>query len=670
MPLTVDENVPTKFPDEKTWPLVSWRKGVITLINKSKLPKDALEVARNIFLVEDGQPTDRPGIGWFGLAPSNDAIDGFDYFDNGGAIHLLVAAGGTIYRSTDDGNSWIACTGATYTAGETVGMNQYNSYSYLTTGVNDIIRYDGTTTLVAYTTLTTPAAPSSAKTGLAGTTYTVYYKIAAVNTVGFSIASAKVAQTVGQQRINWDATTNYVTLTLPAPQATQTRYDIYYSDDDVNYYYIDSLVSSTGTPNVSYKDDGSGIIIPSTTAPTGNTSQGPRVAELTNVGSRMYGVRDPDNRYRIWFTSGTAPFGAFSNSYDGGYLDWQPGGKYIPTHVEDYRDGKGTPLATVWCDSADGQGCILQMTLDTFTVDNLSVTIPSAIRLPGSRGTPAPGSVCNVLNDYMFYNAQAFYNLGSRAQYLNLLSTDEASANIRPTVRTISSLGEGGIASAYFDAKVYFSVPYGDGQLTNNYTAIYDTEMKAWLPEAFTVGFKKFLRYTDTAGTRRLLAVKPGDSRLSEISSDIEGDYGDDINTLLLTGLYPTTSNRFEFQFTEEAEIEVSEPNGQIQVDLLGIGRDDVLRVQGTRTLDETTTPSGWSTFAWSSTAWSDTSSVPTVTAASTVKRYFPIQKEINAYQWRIITSGTVPTYILRTLQVHGTDTEGGKPSAWRLPKT
>ena len=666
MPLIEEANLPTKFPNENTLPLTSWRKGVYTLINKSKLPKDALDKARNIFLVEDGQPKVRPGIGWFGLAPSAYEIDGFDYYDANGVIHLVIAAGGIIYRTLDDGNTWSTCTAATYTAGTPVGMNQNGGYLYITTELDNIIRYDGSTTLISYTALTTPAAPTGVvSAALVGATYNVYYKIAAVNEVGFSIASATLSKTTLQPRDAWDATTNYLTLTLPAPQATQTRADIYYSEDNVNFYYLDSIVSSAAAPGVTYKDDGSAIVIPSTTAPTANTTQGPKIPELVNVGdARMFGVRDPNNRNRIWFTSGTFS-GAFSTAYDGGYLDWQPGGKYIPMKVEDYRDGKGTPLATIWCDSADGQGCILQMSLDTATVADISVTIPSAYKLPGSRGTPSPGSVVNVLNDYFFYNSQAFYNLGSRAQILNLLSTDEASANIRPTIKQIRSTAEDGIASTYYDAKIYFSVPYNSD--TNNYTAIYDTELKAWLPEAFTVGFKKFLRYTDSGGTRRLLAVKPGDSRLSEISYDLKGDYGDTIHTLLQTGLYPTTKNRFGFMFVEEAEVEFSEPNDAIQIDLLGIGRDDVLRVRGTRTLNETTADAGWSTFLWSGTPWSDTSSLPTITSDATVKRYFPVQKEINAYQFRLITAGIDPTYILRTLQIHGTDTEAGKPSRWRL---
>lgn len=665
MPLPVEDSLPTNFPTAQFLTLNSFKRGCITLIDKSKLPNDAMEEAENLFLVEDGQPTVRPGVGWYGTASPNAAsIDGFDYFDFAGAIHLLIVAGGNVYRSTDNGSSWTICTGATLTAGVQVNMNQYNAFLYLTNGTDNIVRYDGSTTLATYTALTTPAAPTIAETGLAGSGYSYYYKVSAVNTVGFSVASvASSVVSTSVARETWDSTTNFATITVPAFQATQTRADIYLSQDNINYFYLGSTTNTGDT----FKDDGTAIPVPSTLAPTANTTQGPKVAELVNVGSRMYGTRDTDNPYRIWFSSGINPLGAFSTAYDGGYLDWQIGGKYRPVKVEDYRNGKGDPLATIWCKSADGQGCILQMSLDTLTIGDISITVPNAYKLPGSRGTPAPNSVVNVLNDYMFYNTQAFYNLGSRAQFLNLLSTDESSANIRPSVKQISTAGEANIASVYFDAKVYFSVPYGSS--TNNATAVYDTERKAWLPHAFTLGFSKFIRYTDTANTQRLLALKPGDTRLSEISSGIQGDYGVAFPTSLLTGLYPVIKDRFGFLWVEEAEVEFSQPTGSIAVELLGIERGRGFRSTKTATINPmTSTLTGWDAYLWDTRLWDNTSDASTGTfSESTVKRYFRIGKELNAIQWHITTNSLDANYILRTLQTWGTDTQGGKPRSWKL---
>lgn len=665
MPLATRKST-IKFPNPEYLTLANFKQGVISLIDKSRQPKDSLEEADNIFLYEDGQPGPRPGVNWYGSAlPNGAAMDGADYFDFNGIIHLVASGGGIVYRSTDDAVTWTPCTGYSPTAGVKMNMNQNGTFLYLTNGIDNIGRYDGTTVIQTYTALSTPAAPSVVKTGLAATTFTYYYKIAAVNTVGFSVASSSGSIQVSLQRTSWDAVTNYVTLTLPTPQATQTRCDIYISENDLDYYYLDSIVSSTGTPNISYKDDGTAIVAPGTLAPTGNTTQGPLVEELVNVGSRQYGVRDSTNRQRIWFTGAAPNAGAFSSAYDGGYLDWVPGGKYIPMKVEDYRDGKGTPMATIFCKSADGQGCILQMSLDTVTVGTISITVPSAYKLPGSRGTGAPGSVVNVLNDYMFYNSQAFYNLGSRVNFQNLLSTDESSANIRPDVKRISAAGETNIATAYSDAKVYFSVPYGS--TTNNYTAIYDTERKAWLPKAFSLGFKRFLKYTDTASSRHLLAIKPGDTQLSEISDSIQGDYGVAFTTSLVTGLYPTTKNRFEFQFTEEGEVEFSNPQGTVNVELLGIERSKGFSTTNTEQVSVTLSDTGHDNYFHDTRLHDDTSDVVAPFSESSVKRYFTVQKELNGVQWRITTNTIDAKYILRTLQTWGTPTDAGKPREWRL---
>lgn len=652
-----------KFPNPDYLTLQNFSRGVITLIDKSRLPKNALEEAINIFLVEDGQPSIRPGVDWFGVEVPNAAeIDGAEYYDTGTASHLVVVAGGNVYRSTDDAATWDLCSGGTLTSGEKAEMNQNGGFLYITTGADAILRYNGTTTLQTYSALDDPAAPSVAKTGLGATTYRYYYKVSAVNQVGFSEASTSDDIQVSLTRDAWDPTTNFVTVTGTV-DTDSTRVDFYISEDNVDFFYVGSSIPVSGA--YTFKDDGSAPIIPSTQAPTENTTTGPSIEELINVGGRQYGVRDRDNKYRIWFTGTGIYSGAFSNSYDGGYLDWQEGGKFIPVKVVDYRDGKGTPYATVWCKSADGQGSIIQMTIESLTIEDITISVPSAYQLPGSRGCPAPASVVNVLDDYYFYNSQAFYNLGSRAEKLNLLSTDEESSNIRPSVKRINKAAEEGICSVYYDAKVYFSVPYGTAH--NSHVCVYDTERKAWLPEAFDIGFKKFLRYTDASKNQKLLAIKPGDARLSEISTGIRGDYGEAFSTSLKTGLYSTADNRFEFQWTEEGEIELSNPQGAVNVELSGIERTRGYSAVNTETITTRLINSGHSTFEHSTMLHSDTSLAVEAYSESSVKRYFNVQKELNAVQWIITTNTLDAFYILRTLQTWGTVTQAGKPRTWRI---
>lgn len=657
-------NLPTSSAPLAVISQDTFRRGVISLIDQSKLPKDALKEASNIMLREDGAPGPRWGTNWYGnAAPNGAAIDGsFMYETSAGAVHLIMVAGGNVYRSVDDGTTWTLCTGATLTAGKKCFGEQAAGFYYIINGTDNMVRYDGSTTLQVYTALALPVGNTPTKTGLAGTgAYTYYYRVSAVNNVGFTAASVATSILVDRQRDRFD-TSNYITFTWGAV-AGATRYDIYMGIVSGQEVYIDSVSSNSTT----YIDNGSAFENDNIVAPTSNTTTGPLIADIAFVGSRLWGTRDPNNLYRAWW-SGSGPFiGYFSVAYDGGYIDLQSGSQFHPVAVRDYRDGKGTPLATVWCKSKDGRGCIWQISLDSLTVGNTTVTVPNAYKLPGSRGTNAPGSIVNVLNDFYYYNSQAFYNLGSRAQMLNLLSTDEASVNIRPDVQNISIASSDGITGIYYRSKLFVSVPYGT--TTNSATIVLDTEIngKPWLPQAFTVGFERFFQYTDSLGSQHLLAWKPGDNRLTEISQSIAGDYSQPFATSLTTGLIYVSKNRFDFLWCEEAEVEFTQPKGAISIELIGIERNAGFKSLKSASIQPRTTNVGWGTFAWSTKPWSDTSVVPQTYSESSIKRYFNVQKEINAYQYHITTNSIDADYVLRTLQINGTPTDSGKPRQWRL---
>ena len=65
MPLNLTDDSPKTFPSPQYLTLDNFKRGVITLIDKSRLPKNALEEADNIFLYEDGMPGPRPGVNWY-----------------------------------------------------------------------------------------------------------------------------------------------------------------------------------------------------------------------------------------------------------------------------------------------------------------------------------------------------------------------------------------------------------------------------------------------------------------------------------------------------------------------------------------------------------------------------------------------------------------------------
>jgi hypothetical protein len=137
--------------------------------------------------------------------------------------------------------------------------------------------------------------------------------------------------------------------------------------------------------------------------------------------------------------------------------------------------------------------------------------------------------------------------------------------------------------------------------------------------------------------------------------------------TSLITGLYPVSKNRFEFQWTEEAELEFSNPQGTINVELIGIERTRGYSGTASNTVQPRTTTTGHSTGMHSVRPHSDTSDALNTYSESSIKRYFSVQRELNAIQWKLTTNSLDAKYVLRTLQTSGTPTFGGKPMAWKL---
>lgn len=678
----VKVNLPTTVPPLQQLTLTTFQNGVITLINESNLPATALKEATNIFLYEKGAPGPRWGVNWYGNAlPNAAAIDGgFMYQSASIANHIVAIGGGVVYRSLDNGVTWDTCTGGSFTSGKKCYAEQGSTssigsnYMYLTNGYDYPLRYDGTTTLQTFVAISPPSGLAAVPTGLtSNTNFAFFYRVSAVNAVGVTQATTSVEVDVENIREAWDPTntgSSYVTLTWSAVTGA-VRYDIYVCDNNTddaanNLSYLAS-VGATATP--AYVDNGQAAPNPNSTVPIQNTTGAPRVRELTSVGSRLFGVQDRDFPYRVWFT-GSGPYvGYFADAYDGGYIDLQRGSQFYPVKVEDYRDGKGTPLATVWCDSADSRGCVWQIALTTATVLNTQYTQPSANKLPGSRGTSAPNSVVNVLDDYMYFNYQAVYNLGSRQSLFNLLSTDESSANVRQSlVQNISPANVPEIAGYYYLAKLFISYPKNSD--LNSATMLYDTERKAYIPDAYDFGMERLFQFSDTNRANHLLFWKPGDTQFSETASSILGDYGQPFNTSLTTGLMPTQpKNRFEWTFEQTGYLEFANPVGGVRVELLGTDRINGFASQKTVNVVPPTTSStvGWSTGAWSAFVWTDTTAAPTVYSESSTKRYFIVNKELNNYQWHVTTAALESQYILRTLQLEGEPTNAGPPGQWRL---
>jgi len=102
-------------------------------------------------------------------------------------------------------------------------------------------------------------------------------------------------------------------------------------------------------------------------------------------------------------------------------------------------------------------------------------------------------------------------------------------------------------------------------------------------------------------------------------------------------------------------------------VELLGIERSRGFSTTNSESVTVVSSETGWDAYLWDTRLWDDADDVVAPFSESSVKRYFTVQKELNAVQWHITTNSLSAYYILRTLQSWGTETNAGKPRSWRL---
>lgn len=644
----------------------TFRKGLVTLTDESLLPFDAAKESKNLFQTMDGRWTPRWGSDYYG-ATTSATLYGAAIFTTSNKVNYLVVASGTAIKfSTNNGATWTTCTGASITAGNKVYFQQIGTYLYIANGVDNLIRFDGTSVLLPFASISSPSAPTATKTGLGATTYTASYKITAVNGVGETAASTAGTATVSKTRDNWTTGTDFITLTWTKVTGA-TAYNIYYNDDTnggTQHYYIGSVLQPAGA-TASFTDNGEDNQPTNTyvTAPAGDTTTGPKFAQMELSGNRLWATLDPNNAFRVYWSGAGSDIGTFSEFTGGGYIDLEKGGRERPTAVVHYRDGKGGAFATVFTSDNEGKGSTWQISLDTVTVGNVSFAVPTAIKIVGSIGSNAPLSVVKVRNDIQFFNRSGWYGLRSKAQMLNLLSTDEISGNIRPDIEGMTGTAINNVCAYFYKAKVFCSMPYGNS--TNNTIYVNDTERLNW-SGPWTLGVERFFEYTDSSGNNHLLAVPVDGQRLIEISDAIEGDLGVAFETKYVSGLYPVDADRNAFAKIRYVYFEFNNPVGDINITVLGTEKKKGYSNLKSVTISDTVSNAGYDTQAFSSSPFSDTSITPTTFAQASVKKRIRVNKLLNNIQFVITTNSTASHYTLLNIQAKGFIIPTGDPQRWK----
>lgn len=645
--------------------------GTVTLLGENRTPPMAVVESTNLMQIGDGVWAPKWGSAYYSIAAAA-ILDGAEEVVNpDGTTEILEVYGGLIKRSTDGGTKTsVTLTNGTLTPGKKCFFKQIRGYMYITNGYDAPVRYDNNTkTATGYTTLATPVAAPAAKTGLIGTTYNAYYVIVATNDVGTTVGSPEVVVQVGMKRDGWAGTTrpnttNLITLTITRVTNAK-RYSIFYTDQSGYELFLDSIADPGSGTTFTYVDDGTIAVNQFVELPNDNTTTGPKFGPMELSGNRIWATADPSNPWRVYW-AGVGNFtGAFSAYYGGGYIDLELGGRERPQSVVHYRDGKGSNFATVLTTDPEGNGSVWQIALQTVTVGTTSFIVPSATKIVGSIGCTSARGAAKVGNDIVFGNNKGAYSLGTQPNLLNVLSTAEISANIRPSWRNnLTGTSMNQHANYYYDAKLFWAVPANS--VKNSEIWIRNTELRNWQLALKGVAVQSFFEHVDATGKIHLLAVPINGTQLIEISPDIKGDFGVAFTTRLKTGIIPINKNHNKFAQINDMFLEIGKPIGTIHIDAYGYDyKKEFIFLASMDVLGAATSDVPWGA-AWSTRQWSKVVKAPTITAPSVQRRRKRVNKLVNNLQFVITTTNIADYYEMLEIFASGFLVDVAPPPQWK----
>lgn len=644
--------------------------GYVNLIDEARMDTKFAKESNNMLQVSDGLWKTRWGTNYYGATYTATPDGAAEFVKTDGTTEMVVIAGGKAWKSTDGGTA-NEISGATFTEGTPCYFMQIAGFLYIANGTDALARYNGTS-LSTYTGIDAPTnlTASLVASGLSSGSFKYYAEVTALNDVGETVGSTEASITCNKKRDTWTSTTDKIYWGWTA-SAGANRYQLYLADESGDETL---LVSTTST---SFVDDGTTELNPYVEPPLQNTTSAPKFKSMCVSGNRIWATNDSTDKYKVYF-SGTGQYiGNFSDFYGGGWINLEKGGREMPVKVVHYQSGQGVGRATVLCKTPDGQGAVWQIDISTATVGDTSFSVPSAQKVVGSFGTESISGTVATANDIAFPNRRGWFSLGPEKQFYGILRTNERSSLIRPYWRSLISNKISGIASYFYDAKIFISVPTSTSG--NDKTIIYDTERGNWAVD-WNVGAKQFFEYTDTNGNSHFLFIPTSGTRIIELNENTLGDLGTKFNQSYISPLIPVSKIKTDLLDLQEAILELSKPKGVIKFQILGIGKDNSFTTLGTKTITNFGAntgvgsdlvndlhPSGTQTFtSGGADSWAITfSEAPSTFTQATTKAAIRKRAKVYALQFKVYSTYAETDYTILSLQAKGRLISRRLPSSW-----
>lgn len=560
-----------------------------------------------------------------------------------------VSGTARVYIAKGEDTTWTVCTGKTYDTTAKVHFMQVANKVLILSQADFLSYLDiPTSTVIPFTALSTPGAPTVANSGTTslttGTSLNMYYAVTWNSSVGQTDGSAITTIATNKDRDLWDPITNSLKVTRGAIPAGAASWNVYAGQG----------TGSSGTPQLyliasgidiavaDYTDNGSAPLQLTELLPTFNSTAGMKGARGAVINGRPWIVGDATNPYYVW-RGGDPGFELdFSPSNGGGYSVVGSGTENIPVKVVSFRDGKGTSGVTVLSQGLSGSGKRYIMTPQSITYGDQTFIVYQVTEDNGQTGTDSPDAVISY-NDSLWYPSRdGFKTTGTKPQLQNLLSTSKIDETIYNDTKSLNITAMKNAVGMANEGRLYYAVP--NGSSTNNEIWVLDLDRGgAWM-KPWSVNADWMCLYTDNSGTTHHLVLSGSTIyKLSYVS--LTADNGT---------AFPTNGNSGQIKFSDDGMMwgklvmvifTIYRPQGNINFTISGNTKHSALSVVGNESFISTSTRAGWSEpkLGWSRPrGWSEVVSVPVSFNDATQYVKVKVNKDMRwfSYGWNTTDPG------------------------------
>ena len=641
----------TKAPDIKRKSVLDWSVGTVTDYDSRRIVEDALKSSVNMVLEQNGVIRPRPSLKEFSPQPLGEIIgELFECKVVSGAtttfyLVSMQIVGGNAYVCYCKGedNAWTKIDTKTYTKTAPAYYVHIGNKVLVMNGADPLSYIDlSDWSIVSFTELDNPTAPTATATGLSGSGFVVYYAITANSSVGETAVSETDSITTDTDRSEWDSATQYVDLSWSAV-TDAASYNVYMgTNTDGEGNPILYLIKANIDPSVtSFKDDGSYASDIYRLAPTVNSTAGPKTTRGTVVNGRVWMVGDTDNPYYVWHGGDTGHEIDFSpDGYGGGYTVVASGTKEVPIAVMPFRRGQGDSTVVVLTQGSNGSGRRFQIGYSTFEYGGEQRVVWSPTEDSGRDGTDSPDAVV-VYNNSLFYPSRdGFKTTGTMPSLQNILSTRTVSATIRDQVALLKSSAMNNAVGLVYENRIYWSLPVGSAE--NNRVWVYYPEQKgAWMTSWY-LNVKWMTLYNDNSGNTHFL-LYCADGKLYELDrATSTSDGGEPFETDMTSGMVQFSKDGRDWSRLIQVVFTLLRPKGEINIEVTAMTEDGEMKYKQTVNPAEGYRAIGWSQVVQTSprlTGWSKLTESPEDTPQEYVDVFIEIDEDVQWFTYNVHTS-------------------------------